>query len=326
MALAVVTGGAGFIGNHLVRGLLAEEHRVVIVDNFSTGRRRNILDLLVRHRDRLQLEEGSVTDPAFVRRVLRGADLVFHQAAVPSVQKSIAHPDVSNEHNVTGTLNVLLAARDAGVRRVIYAASSSAYGDTPTLPKVETMPPDPLSPYALTKLAGETYCRIFTRIYGLETIALRYFNVFGPRQDPASHYAAVIPRFITRLLHDEPPVVYGDGHQSRDFTFVDNVVRANLLAARAPAEATGRVFNIACGERLDLNALVETLNRIMGKKLSPIYEDSRPGDVRHSLADISLAGQLLGYSPIVTLEEGLHMTVDWYRNHETRTPATESTA
>ncbi|MBN2431683.1 MAG: SDR family oxidoreductase [Acidobacteria bacterium] len=324
MSLAVVTGGAGFIGNHLVRGLLAAEHRVVIIDNFSTGRRGNILDLLVRHRDRLRLEEGSVTDPVFVRRVVRGADIVFHLAAVPSVQKSVEHPDISNEHNITGTLNVLLAARDGGVRRVIYAASSSAYGDTPTLPKTEDMPPEPLSPYALTKLAGEQYCRIFTRIYGLETIALRYFNVFGPRQEPTSHYAAVVPRFITRMLRDEPPIVYGDGNQSRDFTFVDNVVRANLLAVRAPVEATGRVFNIACGERLDLNALVAALNRILGKDLPPRFQDFRPGDVMHSLADITLAGQLLGYSPIIPLEKGLAITVDWYRNNENRTPATET--
>jgi UDP-glucose 4-epimerase len=326
MGFAVVTGGAGFIGSNLAGRLLTEDRQVVIVDNFSTGHRRNIRHLLAEYRHRVHLEEGSITDVAFLRRVFRDAEVVFHQAAVPSVQKSVDHPEISNEHNITGTLNVLLAARDAGVGRVVYAASSSAYGDTPTLPKVEDMPADPLSPYALTKLTGEQYCRIFTRLYGLETVCLRYFNVFGPHQDPASQYAAVIPLFITRMLAGEPPVIYGDGAQSRDFTYVDNVVQANLLAADAPATAAGHVCNIACGERMDLNELVAALNRFLGTDLQPLYEDPRPGDVKHSQADIGLARQLLGYSPIITTEEGLKLTVDWYRKTASTTSNTETTS
>jgi len=251
---------------------------------------------------------------------------VFHQAAIPSVPRSVANPWECNYHNVTGTLAVLLAARETGVRRVVYAASSSAYGDTPTLPKVESMPARPLSPYALAKYTGEEYCRIFHSVYGLETISLRYFNIFGPRQNPASQYAAVVPKFINRMLSGQPPVIYGDGTQSRDFTYVENAVSANLLAARAPAEACGRVFNIACGRRLDLNALAEALNGILGTQLTPVYESGRMGDVKHSLADIREAGRWLDYQPRVDLEEGLRRTVAWYRDQPAGSPGLDPDA
>ena len=316
-----VTGGAGFIGSNLVRGLLREDRRVRVIDNFSTGRRANIGDLLETERDRLELWEGSVTEPDFLRHALRGVEVVFHQAAIPSVPKSIADPWLSNHHNITGTLAVLVAAREAGVRRVVYAASSSAYGDTPVMPKTESMPARPLSPYALTKFAGEEYCRIFHQVYGLETISLRYFNIFGPFQDPASQYAAVVPNFIHRLLRGLPPVIYGDGTQSRDFTYVENAVAANLLAAAAPPEACGRVFNIACGRRMDLNALAGTLNAILGTRLAPVYEPGRAGDVKHSLADIQEARRWLGYSPLVDIEAGLRRTADWFRGHPAGAPA-----
>jgi len=326
MSWMAVTGGAGFIGSNLVRGLLREGQRVRIIDNFSTGRRLNIADLLESGNDRLELWEGSVTEPDFLRPALHGVETVFHQAAIPSVPRSVANPWECNYHNVTGTLAVLLAARETGVRRVVYAASSSAYGDTPTLPKVESMPARPLSPYALAKYTGEEYCRIFHSVYGLETISLRYFNIFGPRQNPASQYAAVVPKFINRMLSGQPPVIYGDGTQSRDFTYVENAVSANLLAARAPAEACGRVFNIACGRRLDLNALAEALNGILGTQLTPVYESGRMGDVKHSLADIREAGRWLDYQPRVDLEEGLRRTVAWYRDQPAGSPGLDPDA
>jgi len=316
MSLKIVTGGAGFIGCNLVRGLIRENHDVVIIDNFSTGRRENIEDILRQHGDQVQLLEGSITDLDFLLRSFHGADTVFHLAAVPSVQKSIENPSQNNLHNITGTLNMLLAARDTGVRRVIYASSSSVYGDTPTLPKKETMPPNPLSPYALSKLTGEHYCRIFTNLYGLETLSLRYFNVFGPHQDPASHYAAVIPKFINRLLNNQPPVIFGDGAQSRDFTHIDNVVRANILADQAPPAAADSVINIACGRRMDLNTLARHLNHIMGTKFDPVKDPPRPGDVKHSMADINLARDLLNFNPSVSTDKGLELTVEWYRNRE----------
>jgi UDP-glucose 4-epimerase len=313
MAHHIVTGGAGFIGSHLVRGLLAAGHSVRVIDNFSTGRRENLAGLAERHPASLVVTEGTVTDVDFLRQHFTGADTVFHQAALPSVPKSVEDPLRCNFHNIDGTLAVLVAARDCGVRRVVYAASSSAYGDTPTLPKVETMPAQPLSPYALSKFAGEEYARIFHLIYGLETISLRYFNIFGPRQDPASQYAAVIPKFIDRLLRGEPPVIYGDGRQSRDFTYVDNVVRANLQASAAPSAACGQVYNIACGLRIDLNELVGMLNDILGTRLAPRYDPPRPGDILHSLADIRLAREKLGYAPEVDVAEGLRRTVEWFR-------------
>ena len=314
MALHIVTGGAGFIGSHLARGLLAAGHNVRVIDNFSTGHRENLAGLPDEQNQRLAVIEGSVTDVDLMRRHFAGADTVFHQAALPSVPKSIEDPLRSNLHNIDGTLAVLVAARDCGVRRVVYAASSSAYGDTPTLPKVETMPPQPLSPYALTKYAGEEYARIFHLVYGLETISLRYFNIFGPRQDPASQYAAVIASFIHRMLRGEVPVIYGDGCQSRDFTYVDNVVQANLLAAAAPPEACGQVYNIACGRRIDLRELVKLLNGILGTRITPRHDPPRPGDILHSLADISRARERLGYEPGVDVTEGLRRTVEWYRS------------
>ena len=303
----LVTGGAGFIGSNISRELIANKCKVRIFDNFSTGRESNLTD--ISHK--LEIIGGDLRSPDEVAKAVQGIDTVFHLAALPSVPRSIRNPQASNESNVTGTLNLLVAARDAGVRRLVYASSSSVYGDTEVLPKVETMKPDPLSPYAFTKLAGEYYCKIFNRIYNLETVCLRYFNVFGPWQDPQSQYAAVIPKFITELKNDKPPVIYGDGEQSRDFTFIQNVVNANLLAAEVP-DAPGNIFNIACGERITVNFLVEKLAQIMGKNIKPIHSDKRQGDVKHSLADITLAKNILGYSPAITIEEGLEKTVKWY--------------
>ncbi|GAB4455461.1 MAG: SDR family oxidoreductase [Anaerolineae bacterium] len=304
----LVTGGAGFIGSHLVEALVEAGAVVRVLDDFSTGNRANLAAV----RDRITLIEGDITDLETVRKAVDGVDFVLHQAALPSVPRSVADPLASNASNVNGTLNVLVAARDAGVRRVVYAASSSAYGDIASEYKREDMPSDPRSPYAVAKLAGEHYCRAFFLTYGLETVALRYFNVFGPRQDPKSQYAAVIPIFITAMLKNQPPPIEGDGEQSRDFTYVSNVVEANLLACSAPA-AAGEVFNIACGGRFSINGLVDTLNRLMGTDIAPVHVAPRPGDVRHSRADISKAERLLGYRPGVDFAEGLARTLDWYR-------------
>jgi UDP-glucose 4-epimerase len=312
----VVTGGAGFIGSHLAERLLHDGHRVRIVDNFSTGKRANI-ERLLRFGDRLEIHEVSITDRAALPPIFAGARYVFHQAALPSVPRSIDDPVTTHEINVTGTLNVLLAARAAGVQRVAYAASSSAYGDVEAEFKVETIPPAPLSPYGVSKLAGEYYCQVFTVVYGLETVALRYFNVFGPYQDETSHYAAVIPRFIAAMLRGQPPTIYGDGGQSRDFTYIDNVVHGNLLALTAP-EAAGRVMNLATGGRVSLLELVDRLNAILGTQFAPVHAEPRPGDIRHSRADISLARELLDFTPIVSFEEGLARTVAWYRKHLAR--------
>jgi UDP-glucose 4-epimerase len=290
-----------------VARLLSLGHGVRVLDDFSTGRRENLAEV----EDRIDLVEGDLRDPDAVRRAVEGTTWVFHQAALPSVERSVEDPLLTNAVNIGGTLNVLVAARDAGVRRVVYAASSSAYGDTPTLPKVETMPASPLSPYALQKYAGEQYGRMFTRLYGLETVALRYFNVFGPRQDPASYYAAVIPKFIGMLVRGEPPTVHGDGEQSRDFTYVDNVVDANLLAAES-AMAAGEVINVACGERITLNRLLDRLRAILGVDVHAVHGAPRPGDVRHSLADIGKAEKLLGYKPRVDLDEGLRRTIAFF--------------
>lgn len=316
MDIYVVTGGAGFIGSHLAERLLHDGHRVRIVDNFSTGKRAN-LERLLRFGDRLEIHEVSITDRAALPPIFAGARYVFHQAALPSVPRSIDDPVTTHEINVTGTLNVLLAARAAGVQRVAYAASSSAYGDVEAEFKVETIPPAPLSPYGVSKLAGEYYCQVFTVVYGLETVALRYFNVFGPYQDETSHYAAVIPRFIAAMLRGQPPTIYGDGGQSRDFTYIDNVVHGNLLALTAP-EAAGRVMNLATGGRISLLELVDKLNAILGTQFVPVHAEPRPGDIRHSRADINLARELLDFTPIVSFEEGLARTVAWYREHLTR--------
>jgi UDP-glucose 4-epimerase len=306
--LYLVTGGAGFIGSNTVGRLLELGERVRVLDNFATGKRHYLFPL----RDRVELIEGDIRYLNVVQEATRGADYVIHMAALPSVPRSIRTPIESNDVNVSGTLNVLIAARDLGVKRVVYGASSSAYGDTEVLPKVEDMPALPLSPYAVNKFAGELYCRVFHQVYGLETVSLRYFNVFGPRQDPMSQYSAVIPKFIGAALAGRPPVIFGDGEQSRDFTYVDNVVEANLLACTA-AEAPGETINIACGARVTLNELAARIGRITGRDLKPTHEPRRTGDVRHSLADIRKAERILGYRPCVDLEEGLRRTVAWLR-------------
>ncbi len=319
MPVSLVTGAAGFIGSNLVCRLLGEGHEVVAVDNLSTGFRENLAGLGSRGLESgFRFVEGDVRDRELMARLCRGVDYVFHQAALSSVPRSVADPWSSNDHNVSGTLSVLIAARDAGVGRVIYAASSSAYGDTPTLPKVETMPSTPLSPYAVAKYVGELYCQVFWRVYGLETVSLRYFNVFGPRQSPESQYAAVIPKFVRALLRGEAPVIYGDGEQTRDFTFVDNVVAANLAAALAPAESVaGEVFNIGAGGRTSLNQLVRELQSIVGaiqgSSVQPRYAEPRAGDVRDSQAAVEKASSAFGYRPLVGLREGLERTVEWFR-------------
>ena len=308
MPFALVTGGAGFIGSHLVEGLLARDYKVRVLDNFATGKRENLASVLTQ----IELLEGSVANLTTARSAMRNVDVVFHQAALPSVPRSVKNPLESNEVNITGTLNILLAARDAGVKRVVYAASSAAYGNQPTLPKVETMTPDPLSPYAIGKLAGEMYARAFTQLYNLSTISLRYFNVFGPRQDPTTQYAGVIAKFMTCAIEGKPYPVYGDGEQSRDFTYVENVVNANILAAERPIEGAP-LINIAYGERTTLNQIIRLLNELTGQNLPAQYGPERAGDVRHSHADVTLAGKLLGYEPMVNVREGLKRTLEWYR-------------
>jgi len=304
----LVTGGAGFIGSNLAAALVQRRDEVVVLDNFSTGRRENLDGL----HDRLHLVEGSITDLTVVRRAMQGVDFVLHQAALASVQRSVDDPITSNEVNVEGTLNVLVAARDAGVKRLVYAASSSAYGDTEELPKREDMPARPLSPYAVQKWVNEHYCKVFSSLYDLDTVCLRYFNVFGPRQDPASDYAAVVPIFVTRLLAGTPPTIYGDGEQSRDFTFIENVVDANLKACEG-APKQGAVVNIACGARYTLNTLFANICELLGVAAQPRYAPPRAGDVRHSMADITQARKLLGFEPRVDFATGLRRTVEWYR-------------
>jgi nucleoside-diphosphate-sugar epimerase len=305
----VVTGGAGFIGSHIAQALAEQGHEVVVLDDLSTGHLHN----LAAFRDRIEFVEGSVCDLPLLQELCEGTDVVFHQAALASVPRSVADPLASNEANVTGTLKVLLAARDRKVRRVVYAASSSAYGDSEVLPKREDMPARPLSPYAITKYVDELYGQVFTDLYDLPTIGLRYFNVFGPRQDPQSQYAAVIPLFITRFLAGEAPLIHGDGGQSRDFTYIENVVEANLRAAAAPAAADGRVYNVACGQAITVEELCLGIRDLTGARVEPEYGPPRAGDVRHSLADITAARELLGYEPRVDLAAGLERTVAWYR-------------
>jgi UDP-glucose 4-epimerase len=309
----LITGIAGFIGSTLARAVLAKGDKVVGFDNFSTGKRDNLADVL----NRIELYEADLLDLDALHQACRGVDYVLHQAAIPSVPRSVKDPLGNNQANVDGTLNLLVAARDARVKRVVYAASSSAYGDTPTLPKREDMLPSPISPYATAKLASEYYMTTFYRCYGLETVCLRYFNVFGPRQDPASPYSGVLAKFITQMLAGEAPTIFGDGKQSRDFTYVDNVVDANLLACAAPAgEAAGRVFNVATAERTDLYQTFQILKSLTGYSGELKYGEERAGDVKHSLADISLAEKHLGYKPKVGFEEGLGRTIEWYRNCE----------
>lgn len=303
----IVTGGAGFIGSNLAEELL-KEHEVTIIDNLSTGRIEN-LDQII---DKISFIQGSINDMDLLRKTFVGANTIFHQAAIPSVQRSVDNPIVSNEVNVDGTLKVLVAARDCGVQKVVYASSSSIYGDTPTLPKREDMKPNPKSPYAVSKLAGEYYCRILSEVYGLKTVCLRYFNVYGPKQNPRSQYAAVIPRFVTRVLVNEPPIILGDGKQTRDFTFVKDVVKANILAMNTEVEG---VFNIAYGHRVSLNELVGKIGEITGSKLDPIYDKPRLGDVKDSLADISFALEKLRYKPEYDLSSGLGETIKWFQKN-----------
>ena len=304
----LVTGGAGFIGSHIAEALFERGDRVRILDNLMTGHRANLPPL----GDGVEFIEGDIRDLATVRVAMQGVGVVFHEAAIPSVPRSVAEPILNHESNVNGTFNVLLAAKEAGVGRVVYAASSSAYGETGIDAKQEDALPAPLSPYGAAKLFGEYYCQVFTRCYGLETVALRYFNVFGPRQDPGSPYSGVISKFVTALLAGEAPVIYGDGEQSRDFTYVANVVAANLSAAAAP-DAAGQVINLGLNQRTTLNQLLAALQQIIGTNLAPQYEPPRTGDIRHSLADITRAETLLGFKPVVGLVEGLERTVAWYR-------------
>jgi len=314
MASYLVTGGAGFIGSHLVQELVRRGERVRVVDNLSTGKRQNIA-----HLTSVEFVEGELADLDVARRAVDGMDYVLHQAAIPSVPRSVQDPITSNRANIDATLNVLVAARDARVKRLVYAGSSSAYGDTPTLPKIETMRTAPLSPYALQKLVGEEYCQMFTRLYGLETVTIRYFNVFGPRQDPSSPYSGVISIFISALCEGRQPTIYGDGEQTRDFTYVANVVDGVLRAASAP-RASGEVINVATGSRISLNKLFNEMRSITGSTATVNYGPPRAGDVRDSQADIAKAQALLGYQPLVSLEQGLRPTLDWYRSELTRTP------
>ncbi len=308
MTRALVTGGAGFIGSHLVEGLLARGYAVRVIDNFATGKRENLAPVA----DKIELLEGDVRNLTTARTAMKNVDVVFHEAALPSVARSVANPLESNEVNITGTLNVLLAARDAAVKRVVLAASSAAYGNTLTLPKEETMTPEPLSPYAVSKVAGEQYAKIFAELYGLSTVSLRYFNVFGPRQDPTTQYAGVIAKFCTCALEGKPYPVFGDGEQSRDFTYVANVVDANLLAAEAKLEG-GALMNIAYGKRATLNQIIDMLNELTHQNLPTQYGPERAGDVRHSHASLKRAQEILGYAPKVDLLEGLRRTLEWYR-------------
>jgi nucleoside-diphosphate-sugar epimerase len=311
MAVFLVTGGGGFIGSNLVEAILGGGGAVRVLDNFATGRRSNLDGAAAWAKaggGSFELLEGDIRDLATCRRAVAGADYVLHQAAIPSVQRSVTDPLGSNDVNVTGSLNLLVAARDANVKRFVMASSSSLYGDSETLPKVETMAPAPISPYGLQKLAGESYCGIFHRLYGLPAIALRYFNVFGPRQDPTSEYSAVIPLFITAIKRGAQPTIFGDGEQTRDFSYIENVVQANLRACEAGPAAHGAAFNIACGERISLNELVGILGEIAGRKVQPTYAPHRDGDIKHSLAGIERAETLLGYAPKVSVREGLRRT------------------
>jgi len=310
LARYLVTGAAGFIGRSIDAALIERGETVRGIDNFITGKRANLAGL-----EAMEFLEGDLADPAACAKACAGVEIVFHEAALASVPRSVADPVATNVACVDATLNLLVAARAAGVRRVVYAGSSSAYGDTPTLPKREDMLPNPISPYAVAKLAGEHYMRVFARVYGLETVVLRYFNVFGPYQDPTSHYSGVLAIFCRRMLEGEQPTIYGDGEQSRDFTYIDNVVHANLLAAGAPAEkVSGQMMNVATGVKITLNETFEILCELTGYSGEPAYAEGRAGDIRDSLADIGLAEELLGYRPLVDFREGLRRTVDWYRS------------
>jgi len=306
----LVTGGAGFIGSNICKKLVSQRCFVRVVDNLLTGKKSNLADII----DKVEFIQADMGDEDVARSAMKGIDFCLHQGALPSVPRSVDNPAATHQHCLNATFTLLLAARDASVKRFVYASSSSAYGDTPTLPKIETMQPQPLSPYAAAKLAGEYYAKVFYEVFGLETISLRYFNVFGPHQDPTSQYAAVIPAFVTAILKDEQPTVYGDGKQSRDFTYVDNVVEANLLAAKAK-KTCGEVINIACGQAVTVNETIDTINGLVGKNIKPIYTDLRPGDVKHSLADVALAKETIGYEPTILFREGLQKAIGWYREN-----------
>ncbi|MBN2594591.1 MAG: SDR family oxidoreductase [Sedimentisphaerales bacterium] len=306
----LVTGGAGFIGSNICKRLVSQGCFVRVVDNLLTGKKSNLADVM----DKIEFIQADMGDSEVARSAVKDIDVVLHEGALPSVPVSVENPADTHQHCINATFTLLLAARDAGIKRFVYAASSSAYGDSPTSPKVETMPTSPLSPYAVAKLTGEYYCSVFYNIYGLETVSLRYFNVFGPQQDPASQYAAAIPAFVMAILKDEPPTIYGDGEQSRDFTYIDNVVDANFLAARAN-QTKGEVINIACGQAVTVNEIIDMINELLGKNVKPIYTDPRPGDVKHSLADITVAKELIGFEPTVSFREGLQLAIDWYREN-----------
>jgi len=308
---SLVTGGAGFIGSHIAEYLIDHGHEVTVIDNLATGNMGNIQHL--RDNPHFHFVQGSITDPGLLKDTFRNADGVFHQAAIPSVPRSIKDPVATNDANVNGTLQVLVAAKECGVKKVVYASSSSVYGDTPTLPKVEGMIPNPKSPYAVSKLAGEYYCRVFSEMYGIRTVALRYFNVFGPRQDPGSQYAAVIPRFITRTLAGQPPIIYGDGTQTRDFTYVKDVVQANVKAMESNAQG---VFNVAYNQRISLLSLVDIIAEETGMNVNPVFEPPRPGDIHDSQADISAAQKAFGFAPDYTVRSGLKETIAWYRSRD----------
>ncbi len=306
----LVTGGAGFIGSNICKELISQGCFVRVVDNLLTGKKSNLASVI----DKIDFIQADMGDAEVAQSATKDIDVVLHQGALPSVPRSVDDPAATHRHCVDATFALLLAARDAGIKRFVYAASSSAYGDTPTLPKVETMTPMPLSPYAAAKLVGEYYCSVFYKVFGLETISLRYFNVFGPQQDPTSQYAAAIPAFVTAILKNEPPTIYGDGEQSRDFTYVDNVVEANLLAARAK-QTKGEVINVACGEAVTVNAIIDIINELLSKNIKPTYADPRPGDVKHSLADITLAEKLIDYKTKVPFKQGLKLAINWYRDN-----------
>ncbi len=306
----LVTGGAGFIGSNICRRLVAEGCYVRVIDNLLTGKKSNLADIA----DKIDFIEADMGDETVARAAMKDIDVVLHQGAVPSVPRSVDDPATTHQHCVNATFTLLLAARDNNVKRFVYAASSSAYGDSPTMPKTETMPTNPKSPYAAAKLFGEYYCSVFSQVYGLDTVALRYFNVFGPYQDPTSQYAAAIPAFVTAILRNQSPTIYGDGEQSRDFTYIDNVVQANLLAARAD-KTNGQVINIACGQKITVNAIIDLINSLTGKSVKARYVPPRPGDVKHSLADIQKAKSLIGYEPVVQFQEGLEKAITWYRDN-----------
>ena len=306
----LVTGGAGFIGSNICKKLISQGCFVRVIDNLLTGKRSNLAGIS----DKIEFIEADMGDEEIARSVMKDIDIVLHQGALPSVPRSIDDPAATHKHCIDATFTLLLTARDAGIKRFVYASSSAAYGEAPILPKVETMPPEPLSPYAVGKLAGEYYAKVFYEVFGLETISLRYFNVFGPHQDPTSQYAAAIPAFVTAVLKNQQPNVFGDGQQSRDFTYIDNIIEANLLAAQAEHTA-GEVLNIACGKAVTVNETIDIINDLLGKNIKPIYTDTRPGDIKHSLADITLAEKLLGFKPTVPFKQGLQKAIDWYRKN-----------